>query len=159
MNHKKPNLLLTILILISLGFTSSCAHTPEDTGDKIELLIKKANVEYNNNQLNSAKALYIKALELEAYQPSIYYRLGNIAYKQNEMLEAKDWYLKCLKIKPSYIKAHHNLSIVYLTLAKPHIDYFNANANKKNIDQRLIEISEIINFRSNTLSDAPTYSD
>jgi len=159
MNQKKPSLLLTILILIALGFTSACVHTPEDTSDKIEHLIKKANVEYNNNQLDSAKALYIKALEFEAYQPSIYYRLGNIAYKQNKMLEAQDWYIKCLKIKPGDIKVHHNLSIVYLSLAKPHIDYFNANTNKKNIDQRLVEISEIINFRSNRLSDAPTYSD
>jgi len=155
MNHKKSNQLLTILILIALGFTSACVNTPEDTSDKIEHLIKKANVEYNNNQLNSAKALYIKAIEIETYQPSVYYRLGNIAYKQNKLLEAQDWYIKCLKIKPNYIKAHHNLSIVYLTMAKPHMVYFNANASSKNIDKRLIKISDMINFQS---SDVPIHS-
>jgi len=70
--------------------------------------------------------------------------LGNIAFKQNKLLEAQSWYIKCLQLKPNYIKAHYNLSIVYLLLAKPHIDYFNGNASKNQIDEPLSEISALI---------------
>lgn len=127
-----------------LSFISACALSPENSIDKLTGILTHADKQYKNGNLDSAYELYKKALKLDKYQPTAYYKLGNIAFKQNKLLEAQDWYIKCLQLKPNYIKAHHNLSIVYLSLANPHIDYFNSNASKNKIDKRLGEISALI---------------
>lgn len=132
-------------IFMCLALLVSCAsHKPDHNAELLAETLIKADQHYKNRQMNSAQALYKKAITLDEYQPSVYYKLGNIAAKQNKLLEAQQMYLKCIQLKPNYIQAHYNLSIIYLTLAKPHIDYFDANANKNQIDPRLSEISTMI---------------
>jgi len=153
MGFCKDRLLTLVSILLCVALLASCAsNTKSDHNAELlaETLIK-ADQHYKNGRMDSAQALYKKAIELDEYQPSIYYKLGNIAVKQNKLLEAQQMYIKCIQLKPNYIQAHYNLSIVYLALAKPHIDYFDANANKNQIDPRLSELSTMIEPYSENL--------
>lgn len=140
----KHALLKLFITAALISFISACALSPEPSIDKLISTLNNAEKQYQNNNLDSARTLYTKVLEIDQYQPSVYYKLGNIAFKQNKLMEAQSWYIKCLQLKPNYIKAHYNLSIVYLLLAKPHIDYFNGNASKNQIDEPLSEISALI---------------
>ena len=135
-------------IFIIYLFLIGCAQLQGNKEAQLEDLLKSADLLYQEDQLNSAATNYKESLKLEEFQPYIYYRLGNIAFKQNKLLESQDWYIKSLQLKPNFIKAHHNLSIVYLILAKSHMDYFNDNANKKQVDDQLAKISEMIDFYS-----------
>lgn len=133
-----------LLLLFVLGGNSACTTNPEAAINKSSSILKEAEKHYKNGDFDSAYTLYKKSIEIDTFQPSSYYKLGNIAFKQNKLLEAQSWYLKCLQLKPHHIKAHHNLSIVYLSLAKPHMDYFNSNASKQKVDQHLDDISSMI---------------
>jgi tetratricopeptide (TPR) repeat protein len=139
-------------IFLCVVLLASCAsNKPASNAGLLAETLIKADQHYKNGRMDSAQVLYKKAIELDEYQPSTYYKLGNIAVKQNKLLEAQQMYIKCIQLKPNYIQAHYNLSIVYLALAKPHIDYFDANANKNQIDPRLSEISTMIEPYSENL--------
>ena len=144
--HKKKgyNPLYFLLLLFVLCGNSACTTNPEAAINKSSRILKEADKNYKNGNFESAYTLYRKSIEIDTFQPSSYYKLGNIAFKQNKLLEAQSWYLKCLQLKPHHIEAHHNLSIVYLSLAKPHMDYFNSNASKQKVDQHLDNISSMI---------------
>lgn len=148
MKKSKLHPFIKYSILITFFALIGCTHLQGNKQTQLRDLLKEADSLYQGGQLDSAATLYKEAVNLEKFQPYIYYRLGNIAFKQNKLLESQDWYIKSLQLKPNFIKAHHNLSIVYLTLAKPHMDYFNNNANKKQTDDQLVKISEMIDFYS-----------
>ncbi len=144
MKNHQPKLIKFFIISLCVSFIHACALNPNNATDKLTNTLKSADKKYQEGHLDSAAELYQAALQLDEYQPSIYYKLGNIAFKQNKLLEAQNWYIKSLQQKPNYIKAHHNLSIVYLSLAKPHMDYFNSNTNKNQTDKTLEAIAELI---------------
>lgn len=144
MKNRQPKLIKFFIISLCASFIHACALNPNNAIDKLTTTLKSADKKYQEGHLDSAAELYQEVLQLDEYQPSVYYRLGNIAFKQNKLLEAQNWYIKALQSKPHYIEAHHNLSIVYLSLAKPHMDYFNNNANKNQADKTLKAIAELI---------------
>ncbi|MBE7446215.1 MAG: tetratricopeptide repeat protein [Planctomycetia bacterium] len=86
----------------------------------IDTVRKAAAAHYNiqnpysdKRALDEAIASLQKSIEVNPYNPSVYFDLGS-AYSQNSILDAAANALEeTIRIDPNFAKAHYGLSIIY----------------------------------------------
>ena len=91
-------------------------------------MMKEAGQYYLVGEYQKAEAIYLKLVNKKTKDPLVFYRLGNIAFKKNEIKKAQEYYEASLQLMPNNSKAHFNISIVYLSLARQHLQNYGKNA-------------------------------
>lgn len=109
-----------ILPILMLGFLSSegAAQTKEEkqTTEKSQSLIRKGNVNFQNQKFEDAELNYRKSLSINPKNTAANYNLGNALYEQKkykESIENLEKTTKEFRDKPSKAKAFHNLGNSY----------------------------------------------
>ena len=96
------------------------AQNPED----MNLMVTEANLYLKLNDLTTYKKLIGDVLAKNPKDPDLYYNMGVIASKTNPA-DAEMYYKKAIELKPDYINAYLNLSILKLDGEKKLIDEMN----------------------------------
>jgi tetratricopeptide (TPR) repeat protein len=91
-------------------------------------IMKEADQYYLVGEYQKAEAIYLKLVNQKTKDPLVFYRLGNIAFKKNEVKKAQGYYDASLQLMPNNSKAHFNISIVYLSLARQHLQNYGKGA-------------------------------
>lgn len=91
-------------------------------------IMKEADQYYLVGEHQKAEAIYLKLVNQKTKDPLVFYRLGNIAFKRNEVKKAQGYYEASLQLMPNNSKAHFNVSIVYLSLARQHLQNYGKSA-------------------------------
>lgn len=74
---------------------------------------EEALLQDEHHNLNSAKALYQKAINEGESMEDAYCNLGIIESEENNTAKAIDCFTKCLKLDPRHFEAHYNLANLY----------------------------------------------
>ena len=74
---------------------------------------EEAILQDQNDNLTSAKALYLKAIEEVDFVADAWCNLGIIESEEGNNTKAIDCFTKCLKAEPRHFEAHYNLANLY----------------------------------------------
>jgi tetratricopeptide (TPR) repeat protein len=96
------------------------SENPNDTS----LMVTEANLYLKLNDLTTYKKLIGDVLAKNPTDPDLYYNMGVVASKTNPA-EAETYYKKAIELKPDYVNAYLNLSILKLEGEKKLIDEMN----------------------------------
>ena len=96
------------------------AQNPED----MNLMVTEANLYLKLNDIATYKKLIGNVLAKNPTDPDLFYNMGVIASKTNPA-DAEMYYKKAIELKPDYINAYLNLSILKLEGEKKLIDEMN----------------------------------
>jgi len=91
-------------------------RNPEKVEAKLRFEFFKAygNILNGKEQLQSAEALYQKALELNPQSEAIYVNLGTLELQRKNLLVAQKYFMRATQIQPRNSKAHCGLGMVDL---------------------------------------------
>jgi tetratricopeptide (TPR) repeat protein len=103
---KRGFLILLFLVTVSVGFAADQ-----------QVVIAKANKEYDAGHYANAVDLYKKILTLGYDSPELYYNIGNAFYKLNELPSAILYYEKARKLDPGNVDINFNLSVANSKIA------------------------------------------
>jgi len=96
------------------------SENPNDTS----LMVTEANLYLKLNDLATYKRLIGEVLAKNPTDPDLYYNMGVVASKTSPA-EAENYYKKAIELKPDYINAYLNLSILKLEGEKKLIEEMN----------------------------------
>lgn len=96
----------------------------KENPDDMSLTLAEANLYLKLNDFVTYKKLISEVLEKNPNDPDLYYNMGVIASK-TDAVSAESYYKKAIDLKPDYINAYLNLSILKLEGEKKLIDEMN----------------------------------
>lgn len=148
--------IVTVLAACSANPSSStgASATTSDVRGQLQELYSQADGLYKTGELNEARLLFEKMLELSPNDPHAHYRIGTIAFKQGLFEESASHFEATIKSDPKHFKAHYNLAAIRLMQAENHFKYYAAlvepETDLSKVSQLIADIDGFTSTRSQT---------
>jgi len=106
-----------IVVPLIIVFVVLSTHAvSQKTAGPIQQLVSRAQTAFQDDQLDEAEELYLKALDLQEKNASALLGLGRIELERKNAAEARKHFERILAFDPQNIAAHYYLGIVFREL-------------------------------------------
>jgi len=147
-----------LLIILCALAISACNSNEVKTNQNISNHYMDAERAYAKKDYKTARKHFEIVILSYSNNVEALFKLGNISMREHQYDKAMQYYTTVIKLKPTYAKAHHNLAMLHLFLAKNHLSFYIAN-NKSFENKRMANLINAIENYSTSKNEEITALD